>query len=82
MGHAAVFQAYQADPIPTVNDHVIIRRPGEVVDIKTAVRNYWAFPLTGFNSILEVPVYPFELMSTQTQVELRTMSKVVISVII
>lgn len=70
-----VGQAYEASEIPTIHDPITIRRPGEVVDIKTAVRNYWSFPLIGFNSILEVPVYSFELMNHQSQRELQVMGK-------
>ena len=33
-----------------------VMRPGQMVDVATVVRNWWAFPAVGFNSILEIPV--------------------------
>ncbi|SIO73865.1 Ribosomal protein L4/L1 family [Babesia microti strain RI] len=45
---------------PNINDLPVIRRPGEIVEIKTLIRNYWSFPAIGFNSVLELPVYKFE----------------------
>lgn len=36
-------------------------RPGEHVDIATVIRNWWAFPVVGFNSILEIPVHRLEV---------------------
>ncbi|EKX74030.1 conserved hypothetical protein [Theileria equi strain WA] len=46
--------------VPSVNDPPVVRRPGEIIDIDTLTKNYWAFPAVGFNSILELPVYTFE----------------------
>lgn len=46
--------------IPTVHDPPRVVRPGEHVDIATVIRNWWAFPVVGFNSILEMPVHRFE----------------------
>lgn len=43
-----------------INDEPVIRRPGSIIDIKTLLRNNWAFPAVGFNSRLEIPVYKFE----------------------
>jgi len=46
--------------IPTIHDPPRVMRPGDHVDIATVVRNSWAFPVVGFNSILEIPVHKFE----------------------
>lgn len=47
--------------IPTIHDSPQVRRPGEMVDVRTVVRNWWAFPAVGFNSILEIPVHKLEV---------------------
>eukprot|EP00916_Digyalum_oweni_P005025 GHVL01008956.1.p1 GENE.GHVL01008956.1~~GHVL01008956.1.p1 ORF type:complete len:472 (-),score=90.64 GHVL01008956.1:845-2260(-) len=47
--------------IPTINDQPCIRSPGELVDLRTIVRNWWAFPGVGFNTILKIPVQKLEL---------------------
>lgn len=47
-------------PLPSIHDPEVIRRPGEIIDVSTLTRNYWAFPAVGFNSVLELPVYVFE----------------------
>mmetsp|Transcript_144511 Transcript_144511/g.402635 ORF Transcript_144511/g.402635 Transcript_144511/m.402635 type:complete len:476 (-) Transcript_144511:57-1484(-) len=49
-------------PVPTVHDPPRVVHPGEHVDISTVIRNWWAFPVVGFNSILEVPVHKFEVL--------------------
>lgn len=48
---------------PTVHDAPQIMQPGEIVDVATVVRNWWAFPAVGFNSILEMPVHKLEYLS-------------------
>lgn len=50
-------------PIPSVWDAPQIRRPGDIVDVGTVIKNWWAFPAVGFNSILEIPVQQFEVLS-------------------
>eukprot|EP00928_Gymnodinium_smaydae_P032694 TRINITY_DN2360_c0_g1_i1.p1 TRINITY_DN2360_c0_g1~~TRINITY_DN2360_c0_g1_i1.p1 ORF type:complete len:503 (-),score=106.98 TRINITY_DN2360_c0_g1_i1:244-1752(-) len=45
---------------PTVHDPPKVLRPSEFVDIATVIRNWWAFPAVGFNSILEIPVQKLE----------------------
>ena len=37
-----------------------IRQPGELVDIKSLIRNWSTVPAVGFNSILTIPVHKFE----------------------
>jgi len=51
-----------APPKPTIHDPPRVMRPGETVDIATVIRNWWAFPPVGFNSILELPVHKFEAL--------------------
>lgn len=50
-----------AAPPPTIFDPPTIRRPGDTVAIGTVIRNWWAFPAVGFNSVLEMPVEKFEM---------------------
>lgn len=38
----------------------VLRSPGEIIDIKTLIRNWSTIPAVGFNSILKVPVHKFE----------------------
>lgn len=46
-----------------------MRGPGELVDIKTLIRNWSTIPAVGFNSILKLPVYKFERLSSSSQTE-------------
>nr|PVC54817.1 hypothetical protein MACL_00003576 [Theileria orientalis] len=46
--------------VASIHDPVVVRRPGEIIDIRTLTRNYWSFPAVGFNSTLELPVYVYE----------------------
>lgn len=48
---------------PTIHDPSTIVRPGEFADIATVIRNWWAFPAVGFNSILEIPVHRLEVFA-------------------
>lgn len=73
-GLSAPLRAYEAPSVPTLHDPTIIRRPGEVADVATVVRNHWAFPLMGFNSVLEIPVYPFEVLQHQSCRYYRTIT--------
>ncbi|KAF8822872.1 putative 50S ribosomal protein L4 [Cardiosporidium cionae] len=57
---AATVQSIPAIRVPTLNDSPVIRRPGDIVNVATVIRNWWAFPAVGFNSILEILVYPFD----------------------
>ena len=41
----------------------IIRSPGDLINIKTLIRNWSTIPAVGFNSILNLPVYRFERIS-------------------
>lgn len=47
-------------PPPTIHDPPTVRQPGQTVNIGTVIRNWWAFPAVGFNSILEIPVQKLE----------------------
>lgn len=65
-GAQAPLPAEDAGPLvpltrkPTIYDAPRIVRPGQMVDTATVVRNWWAFPAVGFNTILEMPVHKFE----------------------
>lgn len=52
--------AVRAAEKPTIHDSPKIMRPGDMVDVSTVIRNWWAFPAVGFNSILEMPIHKFE----------------------
>lgn len=45
------------------------------MDVATIIRNWWAFPAVGFNSILEVPVHKFEALAPEEE---RTIGSVVV----
>lgn len=75
------WQAYEASASPTLYARSVYRRPGEVVDIATVIRNYWSIPLMGFNSILEIPVYPFEVLSDQSSAAHDMIGKVEVYVL-
>jgi len=46
--------------VPTIHDPPRVLRPGQSVDIATVIRNWWAFPVVGFNTILEIPIQKLE----------------------
>jgi len=50
---------------PSVHDPPKIMRPGDHVDIGTVIRNWWTFPVVGFNSILEMAVHKFEVLQPE-----------------
>ena len=47
---------------PSIHDAPQVRGPGDLVDLPTVIRNWWAFPAVGFNSILELKVQKFEVL--------------------
>eukprot|EP00434_Breviolum_minutum_P041946 symbB.v1.2.037318.t1/scaffold5479.1/size26705/1 len=47
-------------------------RPGDFVELSTVIRNWWAFPAVGFNSILELPVHKFEVLHADEDQPLGT----------
>lgn len=50
---------------PSIHDPAKVMRPGDIVDVGTVIRNWWAFPAVGFNSILEIPVEKFEVLHAE-----------------
>mmetsp|Transcript_34527 Transcript_34527/g.99143 ORF Transcript_34527/g.99143 Transcript_34527/m.99143 type:complete len:464 (-) Transcript_34527:59-1450(-) len=50
---------------PTIHDPPRVMQPGQMVEVSSVIRNWWAFPAVGFNSILEVPVYKMESFSAE-----------------
>ena len=48
-------------PLPT--DAPVLRRPGDIVDLKTMAKRWWSTPAVGFNSILEIPVFKMEILT-------------------
>ncbi|KAF4677378.1 hypothetical protein FOL47_001964 [Perkinsus chesapeaki] len=51
----------EPEPGASIHDPPVVRRPGELADLRTVLRNWWSFPAVGFNAILEMPVYKFEV---------------------
>uniref|UniRef100_A0A0G4GI03 Large ribosomal subunit protein uL4m n=1 Tax=Chromera velia CCMP2878 TaxID=1169474 RepID=A0A0G4GI03_9ALVE len=64
--------AWFAPSKPSIHDPPIIRRPGEIVDLKTLLRNVSSMPPMGFQSVLEVPVWKFDCWEGDTEGELGT----------
>merc|ERR1712232_1480687 len=58
----AVMQMPLATPRPSIHDKAQVLRPGDFVDVSTIIRNWWAFPAVGFNSILEIPIHKLECL--------------------
>jgi len=50
-------------PIPSQSIHAAptVRRPGDIIDVRALIRNWWSVPAVGFNSILQIPVHRFEV---------------------
>ena len=46
-----------------INEPTVVREPGDIIDIKTMMRNWSTIPAVGFNSILKLPVYKFERLT-------------------
>ena len=46
--------------VPVLQENTVIREPGDIIDIKTMIRNWSTIPAVGFNSILKVPIHKFE----------------------
>jgi ribosomal protein L4 len=47
-----------------------VRGPGDLIDVKTLIRNWSTIPAVGFNSILKLPVYQFERLSSVNTTDL------------
>ncbi|EER15914.1 conserved hypothetical protein [Perkinsus marinus ATCC 50983] len=47
----------EPEPGASIHDAPVVRRPGELADLRTVLRNWWSFPAVGFNAVLEMPVY-------------------------
>ena len=48
---------------PCPGDSPVIREPGEIIRAKTLTKRWWSTPAVGFNAILEVPVFKFEVVA-------------------
>ncbi|PHJ22198.1 50s ribosomal protein l4 [Cystoisospora suis] len=46
---------------PSVHAAPQVRRPGSVVRMNEVIRHWWSIPAVGFNGVLEVPIYKFEV---------------------
>ncbi|KAF4712177.1 hypothetical protein FOZ62_013610, partial [Perkinsus olseni] len=51
----------EPEPGASIHDPPVVRRPGDLADLRTVLRNWWSFPAVGFNAVLEMPVYKFEV---------------------
>ena len=51
-----------------LHESPVIRQPGEIIDIKTMLRNWSTIPAVGFNSVLKLPVNKFELTESMNSV--------------
>lgn len=52
---------------PSVHAAPQVRRPGSVVRMNEVIRHWWSVPAVGFNGVLEVPIYKFELFRRQEE---------------
>ncbi|KAF4712583.1 hypothetical protein FOZ62_028871 [Perkinsus olseni] len=46
----------EPEPGASIHDPPVVRRPGDLADLRTVLRNWWSFPAVGFNAVLEMPV--------------------------
>ncbi|CBZ54453.1 putative 50S ribosomal protein L4 [Neospora caninum Liverpool] len=52
---------------PSVHATPQVRRPGSVVRMNEVIRHWWSVPAVGFNSVLEVPIYRFEVFQRREE---------------
>ena len=45
---------------PALLEPLVVREPGDIIDIKQMIRNWSTIPAVGFNSILKLPIHKFE----------------------
>ncbi|PFH35905.1 putative 50S ribosomal protein L4 [Besnoitia besnoiti] len=69
---SVAFAAHKPVPLdsplsPSLHATPQVRRPGSVVRMNEVIRHWWSVPAVGFNSVLEVPIYRFELFQRRNE---------------
>ncbi|EPR62023.1 putative 50S ribosomal protein L4 [Toxoplasma gondii GT1] len=69
---SVAFPAHKPVPLnsplsPSVHAAPQVRRPGSVVRMNEVIRHWWSVPAVGFNSVLEVPIYRFEVFQRRAE---------------